>query len=247
MLRQHEAPPMGHPALSRSRPTYAIGTPERYQHLAHYPDTARSRLSDGRVLAVEIGRWRAVAPGEVVETREIVAAAFDGDQLVLTFEICQTRNARRRDLDINAYFDACDRASNSLYLHARAARIALAAMEYGRDWLGSQEVITEISTLFVPKAGLAKNVWPMAMLSVLAMLAAEQHFSEMLCILEAQPLELAWHSGTLGENKSLPQGEPIKSQRESELNERRRRALLKLYERDLRFAAIDEQWMARLY
>lgn len=236
--------PLGVLRGERVRPTYSVPLPARWQVPSYFPKTNFKRMSNGMVLRWKQLAWRKVdGSWEGVKTRVVNAAVFDGEALACYFRATQTKNATGDEMSVGDYVVTCDDESATLEAHAEAVSGALEKLCEDRDRLYPGEVACELSELFVTSPYRSKKVWPEAMLALLHTLSRASS-EPLICVLKAEPLELAWRERD--RHSTWPEAPAIPFPREAALAARRRDALVQLYARELDFERIDEQWMARL-
>lgn len=231
---------------TRVRPTYAIVCNAHWRAKSSYPKSSCRQLAPGATVHWKLFPWRGVADqGEVVQTRWVQSAVFKESELACTFSVRQTRipvsYADDECVPDTRYIDVCDEASQQLYDHAESVAEAIAHLE-DREVLLPGETMAELDDLCVEKKFLNTQLWAPAMLTVLKRLARSTEYGELLCLLNAKPLELVWRENALDRSPQLIPQE--RSPQEEQLAKRRHAALLRLYEKRLGFEPVSGTLMA---
>jgi hypothetical protein len=163
---------------------------------------------------------------------------FGENGLVSSFEVMQTKNASLEDVALADYVDVCDGISQELYDESEAISAVIEATQ-GRKFLWDGEVVGCVTRLVVPAYAKGVMSWASAIPALITELASRQP-GGMPFVLQAAPLEMAWWRSEF----MLKRMEPDTS--EEKIMTRRLDALIKLYDRRIRFYRIGRtDWMGR--
>lgn len=240
---------------SRPRPTYKVAVPEEWQREAYFPRSNRKKLAQsGATLAWRVNPWLKVdGYFDGVKYRQIQAAAFDSGGLVCFLQIQQVRNGLDDEVGAGSFSMCLDDDSEALGAVGAAIAEALMVLE-GRNWVEPGETFSEVCTLFVPATHKCKVTWAEAINELLSHLARRYagDVVRMLCLLKVWPLEEWWRVRRLDDDRwqrgDAGEAELMASEREITLGRRRRRAMKRMYERQLHFEGLQSKadWMARV-
>lgn len=239
-------PALGALRRGRIRPTYVVGVPTEWQQPTFFPKSNRCRLGDtGCHMVWRIQPWVAV-DGYIdgVKRRNVHCAMFDSEELACFLEIQQIKNTN--DVLFPENF-AVTLDDDSAQLGELGEALEAAMAEEGRSVVEAGEVFTEVHSLFITPAQRGRMVWAQGIRRILEILARKSNgdADTMLAVLKPLPLDV-WSYCSEREHAAWSRCEapPDLDEAEERCFERRRRALIRLYERKLGFQLLpDSGWM----